>query len=210
MSTLLYITCNLKPLKHSKSLTVGMEFLSRYRRNNPDDLIEIIDVYRDDIQRFDEDVLNGIEKINMGVAFELLNHLEQIKLGRIWAAADKFLSADKYVFVTPMWSLGFPPELKVYLDNVCIEGKAFRFTDKGHIGLLRGKGKKCLSIHSSGGFHYGAPYDHSVPYLKDIMKFIGVDDFSSILLEGVDVFPEKADEYIASTIEKARAKAAVF
>lgn len=210
MKTVLFITCNLKPKEQSRSLTVADEFLKKYAEFNPEDRIEVIDTYRDPVQRFDEDVLSGMEKLSGGMAFASLAQNEQVKLGKIWASAEKFAEADKYVFVTPMWNLSFPAELKMYLDTICVVGKTFIYTEKGPVGLLGGKGKKCLSIHSSGGFHYGTPFDFSVPYLKTLMKFIGVDDFSSIVIEGVDALPERAEEFIAHAVERAKVEAAVF
>ena len=102
-----------------------------------------------------------------------------------------------------MWNLGFPPELKIYIDSVCVAGKTFTYTPTGPVGLLTDKGKKCLHIHSSGGFHYGKTEDHSVPYLKSIMHFIGVDDFEAIVVEGVDAFPDRIEELKRVAIEKA-------
>lgn len=210
MSTLLYITCNLKSAENSRSLTIGAEFLNEYIKSNPTDRIEMIDTYRDPIQRFDLDVLNGMDKLRNGMAFAALTRDEQIKLGKIWESADKFAAADKYVFVTPMWNLSFPPELKMYLDTVCVAGKTFIYSDKGTVGLLGGLGKKCLSIQASGGFHYGTRYDYSIPYLKVIMEFMGVDDFSAIVLEGVEAVPDRAEYFMGQAIEEAKIKATIF
>lgn len=210
MSTLLYITCNLKSTENSRSLTIGAEFLNEYIENNPDDRIEMVDTYRDPVQRLDIDVLNGMDKLRSGMAFVALSRDEQIKLGKIWDSADEFAAADKYVFVSPMWNLGYPPELKMYLDTVCVVGKTFIYTEQGPVGLLRGMGKKCLCIQANGGFHYGTRYDHSIPYLKTIMEFMGVDDFSAIVLEGVEVVPDRAAYFMDQAIEEAKVKAAIF
>jgi FMN-dependent NADH-azoreductase len=136
-------------------------------------------------------------------SFASLGPDEQRKIERIWRHADHFAAADKYVFVTPMWNLGFPPELKIYIDSVCVAGKTFMHTPTGPAGLLKDKGKKCLHIHSSGWFHYGKIEDHSVPYLKSIMHFMGVDDFEAIVVEGVDAIPGRVQEFKKLAIEKA-------
>lgn len=210
MAKLLYVTCNLKSVEHSHSLSVGKEFLDEYLRRNPDDKVQILDLYRDDIQRIDADVLSGLGKMRKGDSFGSLTSDEQRKIERIWNHADQFIATDKYVFVTPMWNLGFPPELKIYIDSVCVVGKTFTYTPSGPVGLLRDTGKKCLHIHSSGGFHYGKMEDHSVPYLQSIMHFMGVSDFEAIVLEGVDALPEQATELKRSAIERAVNFAAQF
>jgi len=53
MANLLYVTSNLKPVEHSRSLSVGKEFLDEYIRCNPDDAVYFLDLYRDNIQRID-------------------------------------------------------------------------------------------------------------------------------------------------------------
>ncbi len=59
MAKLLYVTCNLKPVEHSRSLSVGKEFLDEYLRSNPGDEVHFLELYRDNIQRIDADVLGG-------------------------------------------------------------------------------------------------------------------------------------------------------
>ena len=203
MAKLLYVTCNLKLVEHSCSLSVGKAFLEKYLQIDPPDEIHYVDLYRDTIQRVDIDVLNGLKKMCNGVAFESLSDDEQRKISRIWLRADQFIAADKYIFVTPMFNLGFPAELKMYIDSICIAGKTYAHTPAGPVGLLKNQGRKCLHIHSSGGFHYGKEEDHSVPYLKSIMRFMGIDDFEAIVVEGVDAMPNVAEQFKRVAIEKA-------
>ncbi len=210
MAKLLYVTCNLKPVEHSRSLSVGKEFLDEYLRQNPDDEVHVLDLYRDNIQRIDADVLSGWGRMLKGESFASLTIDEQRKVGRIWKHADQFIAADKYVFVTPMYNLGFPAELKMYIDAVCVVGKTFVYTATGPVGLLKDQGRKCLHIHSSGGFHFGKKEDHSVPYLKSIMGFMGIDDFEAIVVEGVDAIPDRAETFKVAAAERARQVAIQF
>src|SRR5690242_10086079 len=192
MANLLYVTCNLKPAELSRSLSVGKEFLDEYLWRNPDDEVHFLDLYRDNIQRIDADVLSGWGKLRSGESFASLSADEQRKISRIGKHADQFIAADKYVFVTPMFNLGFPAEFKMYIDAVCVAGKTFAYTPTGPVGLLKDQRRKYLHIHSSGGFHYGKDEDHSVPYLKSVMGFMGVEDFEAIVVEGVDAMPDLA------------------
>lgn len=207
MPKLLYVTCNLKPAEASCSLTVGSAFMDEYRRLHPDHEIRTIDLYRHDMPRVDMDVLSAWAKMRSGQGTSLTGE-EQGKIDRLVAHAGNFASFDRYVFATPMWNLGFPAELKMFIDAVCIAGQTFQYTPTGPVGIL--KDKKCLHIHSSGGFHYGKADDHSVPYLKSIMRFIGVDDFKAIVIEGVDAVPERAEEFKQAAIGEAKAAASLF
>jgi Acyl carrier protein phosphodiesterase len=210
MATMLYVTCNLKPTEASRSMTVGKAFLDEYLAKNPDDEVYQLDLYRDHIQRIDADVLSGWGKLRAGANFASLTEDEQRKVARIWRHADQFIAADKYVFVTPMFNLGFPPEFKMYIDAVCVAGKTFAYTKKGPMGLLNDKERKCLHIHSSGGFHYGKEEDHSVPYLKSVMTFMGIVNFEAVVLEGVDAFPDRLHELNSAAHGKARTIARSF
>lgn len=210
MANILYITCNLKSREQSRSLTIGSEFLARYSERHPEDRIDFLDLYRDPIQRIDADVLNGWEKLRVGGSFDSLSDDELRKISKIWNLADQFVAADKYVFVTPMWNLGFPAELKMYIDTVCVVGKTFTYTESGAVGLLRGKGKKCLHIHSCGGFHCGSDDDHSVPYLKSVMNFMGIEDFRFVVVEGADALPHRAGEFMNKALEESREAATLF
>ena len=102
-----------------------------------------------------------------------------------------------------MWNLGFPAEFKMYIDAICLVGKTFAYTATGTEGLLKNQGKKCLHIQSNGGFHYGRREDHTVPYLQSIMELMGVEDFEAIVMEGVDLMPQRVDEFRSTAIEKA-------
>jgi FMN-dependent NADH-azoreductase len=98
----------------------------------------------------------------------------------------------------------------MYIDAVCVVGKTFVYTPTGAEGLLKNQGRKCLHIHSNGGFHYGKKDDHSVPYLKSIMGFMGIEDFEAVVVEGVDAVPDKAESFKAAAGEKARTFANQF
>ena len=60
--------------------------------------------------------------------FAALTADEQRKIGSIWSFTDQFDSADKNVFVTTLWNLGFPAELRMYIDTVCVVNKTYRYT----------------------------------------------------------------------------------
>ncbi|GAB6904270.1 FMN-dependent NADH-azoreductase [Desulfosarcina cetonica] len=210
MASLLYITCNLKPVEQSRSLTVAKAFLDTYLQYHPNDRIDFVDVYRDPVQRIDMDVLSGWQKLQEGIDFAALTEHEQRKILNINSTAEQFADADKYAFVTPMWNLNFPAELKMYLDTVCVLGKTFIYTENGPVGLLGGKGKKCLHIHSSGGFHYGKAEDHSVPYLKALMNFMGIDLFQAVVIEGVDAIPHMATEFVKKACDECHRIATTF
>ncbi|HET6420491.1 MAG TPA: NAD(P)H-dependent oxidoreductase [Geobacteraceae bacterium] len=202
MAKLLYVTCDLRSIEQSRSLFVGSEFLNEYIKQNPKDEIHMLDLYRDHIQRVDADVMSGLWKMRHGNHFAALTEDEQRKIGRIWRLADQFIASDKCVIVTPMWNLGFPAELRMYIDTICVVNKTYRYSPRGPEGLLKNQGRKCLLIHSTDGFDSDEKEAHCVSYIRSVMKFIGIEEFEAIAIQGDDAIPEKALEFINEEVEQ--------
>ena len=89
----------------------GKTFVDSYKENHPSDEVKHIDLFNEDIPMIDKDVLTGWGKLRNG---DELTSEEQQKVNRLSEILDEFLEADKYVFVSPMWNLSFPPVLKAY------------------------------------------------------------------------------------------------
>jgi FMN-dependent NADH-azoreductase len=135
MSNLLYVTCNVRPQSRSRTLSLGYEFLEEYLRRNPQDEVQVLDLYRDSIQRVDQDVLNALVRIEQGEDYILLlSEEERRKMSRLWRLADQFGRCDKYVFVTHSLNLWFPAEFKMYIDAISVPDRTYRLTSH------RGKG----------------------------------------------------------------------
>ncbi len=201
MVKLLYVTCDLKPIEQSRSLRVGTEFLNEYIKRNPKDEIHMLDLYRDNIQRVDADVMSGLEKMRRGYHFAALTEDEQRKIGRIWRLTDQFIASDNCVIVTPMWNLGFPAEIRIYIDTICVVNKTYRYSPKGPEGLLKNQRRKCLLIYSTDGLGSGGEEAPCVSYIRSVMKFIGIENFDAITIHGDDALPEKASDFINEQIE---------
>jgi FMN-dependent NADH-azoreductase len=150
------------------------------------------------------DVFSGWGKLRSGSEFDKLSDSEKAKVGRMNEILEQFVSADKYVIVSPMWNFSFPPILKAYIDAICVAGKTFKYTEKGPVGLLTDK--KAIHIQASGGVYTEGPaasMESGHSYLRKIMQFIGVPSFEGIFVEGMAAMPDQA----ASIKEKAIAKA---
>ena len=211
MSKVLYITANPKTKENSFSLSVGNEFLETYKKSNPKDEITILDVYKTEVPLIDEVVFSAWGKFASGLTFEQLTSGEQNKVVTMNNLLEQFLAADKYVFVTPLWNFTVPPMMKAYLDNICIVNKTFKYTENGSIGLL--SDKKAVHIQARGGVYSSGPaadFELGDRYINSILSFIGITDKQSIIVEGMNATPEKADEIKANAISKAKVVAQIF
>jgi FMN-dependent NADH-azoreductase len=205
MSKVLYITANPKSVEQSYSLAVGQEFLKAYKQENPQDEIVEIDLYKTEVPLIDQDVFSGWGKLQQGVAFKELSSVEQSKVAGINQFTDQFITADKYVFVTPLWNFSTPPQLKAYIDTICIAGKTFKYTENGPQGLLTDKA--AVHIQSRGGVYSEGPaqaYELGDRYLQTIFGFLGIQSLESVIIEGTAQMPDQAENIKAQAISKAQ------
>jgi FMN-dependent NADH-azoreductase len=200
MTNILYVTCNVRPQDRSRTLSLGNEFLDEYLRRNPQDGVEILDLYRDSIQRVDQDVLNVWGRIERVEDYGLLSDGERHKIARLWRLADQFGRCDKYVFVTHSLNLWFPAEFKMYIDAFCVPDRTYRLTPDGAKGMLRQLRRKSLHLHAGTPYKFEQEQDLSVAYLRSVLNFLGVADQETVLLEGDD--PEQGSKEEHETVRR--------
>ena len=96
---------------------------------------------------------------------------------------DELKRADVIVLGLPMYNFGIPSTLKAYFDHVARSGVTFRYTEKGPQGLLTGK--KAYVFAARGGLYAGTPLDTQTSYVRDFLRFLGIDDVEFIYAEGL-------------------------
>ncbi|MFC4324215.1 FMN-dependent NADH-azoreductase [Litchfieldia salsa] len=205
MTKVLYITAHPHDDTQSYSMAVGKAFKDTYEEVNPNDEIVHLDLYREDIPQIDVDVFSGWGKLQTGKGFDELSTEEKAKVGRLSELCEQFISADKYVFVTPLWNFSFPPVMKAYVDAVSVAGKTFKYTENGPVGLLNDK--KALHIQARGGIYSEGPaaeMEMGHRYLSIMMQFYGVPSFEGLFVEGHAAMPDKAKEIKENAIARAK------
>lgn len=211
MAKVLYITAHPHDETQSYSMAVGKEFINEYKQVNQNDEVIHIDLYKENIPHIDADVFSGWGKLRSGQGFDQLSADEKAKVGRLNELSDQFVSADKYVFVTPLWNFSFPPIMKAYLDSVAVAGKTFKYTENGPIGLL--PDKKALHIQARGGFYSEGPaaqLEMGHRYIGVMMSFFGIPSLEGLFVEGHNAMPEKAQEIKENAINRAKDLAHTF
>jgi FMN-dependent NADH-azoreductase len=205
VSKVLYITANPKSEEQSFGLSVGRAFLDAYKSENPKDEVIHLDLYNTHTPYIDTDVFSGWGKLQQGTAFDQLSDDEKAKVNAINQLTDQFISADKYVFVTPLWNFGVPPKMKAYIDTISIAGKTFKYTEQGPVGLLTDK--KAVHIQARGGVYSEGPakdMEFGDRYLRTVLTFLGVPSIESIIAEGMAQMPDQADEIKRKAIQQAQ------
>src|SRR5438094_795866 len=87
---------------------------------------------------------------------------------------DELRAADAIVLGLPMYNFGVPSTLKAYFDHIARVGETFRYTEKGPVGLL--KGKKAIVFATRGGLYAGTPLDSQTDYIRAFFAFLGITD----------------------------------
>jgi FMN-dependent NADH-azoreductase len=106
--------------------------------------------------------------------------------------------ADVIVLGLPMYNFGVPSQLKAYFDHVARVGATFRYTDKGPVGLLTGK--KVYVFAARGGVYAGTPLDTQTSYVRDFLRFLGMDDVEFVYAEGLAISPQSKDEGLSKAL----------
>ena len=207
MRKLLYITVNSKPEQLSASKTVGRAFVNQFMEKYPEFKVEELDLYKEHIPRLEYEYFESRNCIVSEEATRKLPEKEQKEVQKIVELCNQFIEADVYVIAAPMWSLSFPAPLKEYIDCIVQAHKTITFPEKGEKpeGLLNDKSRAAVYIQSSGGniaWMMRPILNKGLDYIEDIMKFIGINKFERLLVDGTGTTEE--DKRIA--IEKAKEK----
>jgi FMN-dependent NADH-azoreductase len=205
MKKLLYITANPKGLEKSKGLQIGETFIETFRAKQPDVEITRLDLFNIDMPAMDAELVSARGKVGgYGVPIDQLEEGERVKLTKMHALAEDFISHDYYVFVSPVWNLGSPAVLKAYLDNLFVHGKTFAFTPDGPIGYLTGK--QGIHIQTRGGIYAHGPMkglESGDRYLQIALNFLGISMMDSVIAEGFDHYPKQIPEIVAKAKTRA-------
>jgi FMN-dependent NADH-azoreductase len=120
---------------------------------------------------------------------------------------DELRQADVLVLGLPMYNFGVPSQLKAYFDHIARAGETFRYTANGPVGLLNGK--KVYVFAARGGLYAGTALDTQTSYVRDFLRFIGIEDIEFVYAEGLAISAESkasglanAEKHIAKHIER--------
>jgi FMN-dependent NADH-azoreductase len=184
MAKLLYVECS--PRKQdSASIEVSRAFLDAYRKANPADTIQTLDIWDLAMPEFDGHVMDAKYAGLNGIA---LTPVQESAWRRIEELAKPFLTADKLLLGIPLWNFGIPYKLKHLIDVITHADVLFTFDGTSFGGALAGKKaavvySRGLDYSSPGSFTPAREYDLQRPYVEMWLKFVGITDVKGILVE---------------------------
>ncbi|MFZ2304309.1 MAG: NAD(P)H-dependent oxidoreductase [Streptococcus suis] len=195
MATVLVVKAHPLDPQKSYALRALEEFETRFASLHPEDRIEIVDVFEDQIPTLDKPLLEAMAAAKKGeeIASEQAERLERYN-----AFTQQFLSADKIVVVNPLWNLNVPSQLVSWINTINVAGLTFKYGPEGSIGLI--KDKKLLHIQSNGGVYAGQ--DPAAQYIKSIFEFLGFKDIQQVFIEGQSADPSQAQAIFEEAMGK--------
>lgn len=119
--------------------------------------------------------------------------------------AWRFQRADAILIAAPFYDLSIPALLKVYIENVSVDGITFLCDAQGLRGACRASSMTFLT--SRGGFYENSPDEMGSRYMEALCRFFGTGVYRCIAADGVDMDPAKTPGILAEACERA-AKAA--
>jgi FMN-dependent NADH-azoreductase len=118
---------------------------------------------------------------------------------------DELMAADVLIIAASMINFAPSSTLKAWIDHVVWPGKTMMQTHDGPVGLI--KGKKVYLVAASGGIYSSGPMmanDMLVPYLKQILGFIGITDIETIRIEAQSLGREQAEKSFDTAMTHAK------
>ena len=144
-----------------------------------------------------------IDESWVGANFTPLEDRTEAQLQRL-AFSDHLIEeirrADHIVLTTPMYNFGVPATLKSWIDLICRAGVTFQYTADGPIGLI--DNKRVDIIITTGGVALQSPVDFVSDYLKQIFRFIGIEDINIIAADQMNVDPDSSYRGALDQIER--------
>ncbi len=116
--------------------------------------------------------------------------------------ARQFARADRILVAAPFWDLSIPAVLKLYIENISLDGITFGCNAEGMYGMCRAQ--DMLFFTTRGGFYGDGPMEQGARYLKALCEMFGIARFCCIAAEGMDFQPEREEAIMAQALEEAR------
>jgi len=198
---ILYLIASPRPDSYSKKLADA--FVQRCREVHHDVEVDTFDLFRDDLPAF---VAPSVE-----AKYAVMGGGEPVDgAGRAWqgviAVIERLKAADLLLIAAPMWNFSIPYALKQWIDVITQPGLTFTYAPAtGYTGLITDR-PAVLALARGGDYSPGSPtaaYDRQLPYLREILGFIGMEDIRHVIVQPtLQQGPDVAADHLDAAMEK--------
>ncbi len=208
MTTVLFIKANDRPASQAVSSKMYETFLNTYKEANPNDTITELDVFAEEIPNYGHTAITGVFKRNQGLD---TTADEAAAADLVDQYVNQLFAADKIVLAFPLWNGMVPAPLVNYISYLTQAGRTFKYTPEGAVGLV--EGKKVILLNARGGIYSTEPAASSELALKFVansLALMGVKNPETVIIEGHNQYPDRAQDIIADGLEEVAKAAAKF
>ncbi|RZS46653.1 FMN-dependent NADH-azoreductase [Sphaerotilus mobilis] len=174
----------------SLSSRLAAELVGRLQARQPAARVVVRDLARDPHPVLDEAALQALftpaEQRSPAAAARVAQ--DDVLIAEVQAA-------DVLVIASPMFNFGVTAQLKNWIDAIARARVTFQYTATGPVGLLTGK--KVYVVATRGGIHRDLPSDTQVPYIRQVLGFLGMTDVEVIYAEAQGMGPDASERGIA-------------
>lgn len=185
MKRILFVKSSLNG-DHSASARLARELIAELEERHPGSSVTTLD-----LERLALPHLGAAEFQSWTVPLEQRDS-EQIEMT---ACSDRLiaqlLAHDTLVLAIPMYNMGVPSTLKVWIDRIVRAGRTFRYTDSGPQGLVHGI--DAYAVFARGGAYRGTPLDIQTGYVNAVLGLIGINNIKCVFAEGLAMGDESRD-----------------
>jgi FMN-dependent NADH-azoreductase len=198
--------------RRSVSIAVADAFLQAYRQVSHELTVDTLNVWEENLPEFDQEAIGAKYK---GINKEPMDPAEAGVWHKIQELAARFQRADRILLGVPMWNFAYPYKLKQLIDLACQRNMLFTYDGTEYGPLLNTR--RAFVVYARGGTYAedsptpASLFDHQKGYIDFWLKFIGVKQVQTLVVEGT-TWPgkEKREQSIARGLEEARRLAADF
>lgn len=115
--------------------------------------------------------------------------------------AHQFQQSNKIIIAAPFWDLSFPALLKVYIENLCVEGITFGCDETGTFGTCLAD--RLLFLTTRGDDLNDSSLEMGARYLEAMCVFWGIARFDCIAADGMDLGLETPQAILSRAIQRA-------
>ena len=198
--------------RRSVSIAVADAFLQAYRQVAHELTVDTLNVWEENLPEFDQEAIGAKYK---GINKEPMDPAEAAVWHTIQELAARFQRADRILVGVPMWNFAYPYKLKQLIDLACQRNMLFTYDGNEYGPLL--KTPRAFVVYARGGTYAedsptpASRFDHQQGYIDFWLKFIGVKEVHTLVVEGTTWRgKEKGEESIARGQAEAKKLAADF
>jgi FMN-dependent NADH-azoreductase len=181
----------------SVSTRLASELTTRLAAAAPGATVVVRDLQRQPLPQLDEAALQALF-----TPAEQRTAAQAARVAQDDALIAEIQAADVVVLGVPMINFAITSQLKNWIDAISRAKVTFQYTANGPEGLL--KGKKVYAVLARGGKYRDSVADSQVPYLRQVLGFLGMTDIEFIYAEGLSMGPEAE----AAALAEARSRIA--